>query len=68
MKFGQVMYLSQKNGLNMIWASLYVLSKLSGKLLRSIFAAKKSFNFLKKLKYRKLPVIRPGDLIYALGI
>ena len=44
----------------MIWASLYVLPKLSGKLSLSIFAAKKSFNFLKKLKYRKLPLIRPG--------
>ena len=44
----------------MIWASLYVLPKLSGKLSLSIFAAKKSFNFLKKLKYCKLPLIRPG--------
>ena len=59
MKFCKVMYL-RRDGLNMIWASLYVLPKLSGKLSLSIFAAKKSFNFLKKLKYRKLPLIRPG--------
>ena len=44
----------------MIWASWYVLPKLSGKLSLSIFAAKKSFNFFKKLKYCKLPLIRPG--------
>ena len=50
----------RRDGLNMIWASLYVLPKLSGKLSLSIFAAKKSFNFLKNLKYCKLPLIRPG--------
>lgn len=43
----------------MICASLYVLPKLSGKLSLGIFAAKKSFNFLKKLKYCKLPLVRP---------
>ena len=59
------MYL-RRDGLNMIWASLYVLPKLSEKLSLSIlnrihsFEKKKSFNFLKKQKYCKLPLIRPG--------